>query len=449
MDEISVKIVRTMSCDVFVCGGGVAGIAAAVGAARSGAEVILAESAGYLGGAATAGGVGVFMTCMDAQGKNQIIKGFFSEFVDEMIKDGGAVSFLECPGGDSHSGYRDKGHKGVTPYDVESFKRTAERLCTEAGVKLLYNAVFLKCDTADGAVKSAYVVLKEGVCRIDAKVFIDTTGDGVLCADAGAETMYGGENGEVQNASVIFTVDGVDKEALDKHVEQSSGMRERFYMDEISAAREKNEFPCGTLKLRMFEGPRGIWYVNMAQEDGQVNALDSDAVTAALISQRKQIPEIVEFLKKNIPPLKNIRLIATAPALGVRESRRIVGEYVLSEKDITNSVCFEDKIAVCANSIDVHCSDHIDYRAQESGKNYYIPLRCLIVKGFSNLLTAGRCVSADHYALAAIRVMPPSFAMGEAAGVTAALAARGGTDVRRTDYSLVKKRLLENGAFLD
>lgn len=448
MDEISVKIVRTLNCDVFVCGGGVAGIAAAVCAARSGADVILAESAGYLGGAATAGSVGVFMTCMDASGKKQLIKGFFSEFVEEMIKDGGAVSYLECPGGDSHSAYRDRGHKGVTPYDVECFKRTAERLCTEAGVKLLYNALFLKCDASDGEVKSAYVVIKEGVCRINAKVFIDTSGDGMLAADAGAETMYGGENGEVQNASMIFAVDGVDKEALDRHAAQSRDMRERFYMDEISIAREKGEFPCGTLKLRMFEGPCGIWYVNMAQEDGQVNALDSDAVTAAQISQRKQIPEIISFLKKNIPPLKDIKLVSTAAALGVRESRRIRGEYVLTEKDITGAASFDDKIAVCANSIDIHCSDHIDYRAQGSGKNYCIPLRCLIVKGFSNLLTAGRCVSADHYALAAIRVMPPSFAMGQAAGITAALAVQRGGDVPGTDYGLVREKLLESGANL-
>lgn len=449
MSSVSFEIAKVFDCDVYVCGGGVAGIAAAISAARGGARVILADSNGYLGGSATAGMVGTFMTCMDSKGEKQIIKGFFEEFVGELLKENGAIYHTNCPGCDSYSGYRETGHIGVTPYDFEAFKRVADRMCKEAGVKLLFHATFIKCDAEDGKVERAYLALKDGIYQINAKVFIDTSGDGALAYSAGAKTMYGDEDGTIQNPTLFCTVTGVDKPMLDEYVAKSKNPRERFYMDLIEEGRARGEFPCGTYKLRLFEGLNGNWNVNMAQVDENIDVLDGEVITEAEISQRVQLVEIIKFLKKNIPSLKDIRMVASAASLGIRESRRVVGNYVLTVEDIKNSTDFADKVVTCANSIDVHCKDHVNYQTRNSEKNYYIPLGSLIVKGFSNLLVAGRCLSADRFALAAVRVMPPCFAMGEAVGVTSALALGCGADVNAVNVADIQKILIENNGCLD
>ena len=449
MSSVYFDIAKEFKCDVFVCGGGVAGIAAAVSAARGGAKVILADNNGYLGGSATAGMVGTFMTCLDTRGEKQIIKGFFEEFVQELLKENGAIYHTECPGCDSHSGYRETGHIGVTPYDFEAFKRVAERMCLEAGVKLIYHATFIKCDAEGGRVHTAYLALKDGIYKIDARVFIDTTGDGALSYSAGAEVMYGDEDGTIQNPTLFCTIEGVDKPMLDEYVANSRNPRERFYMDLIEEGRANGEFPCGTYKLRLFEGLGGYWNVNMAQVDENIDVLDGEVITEAEISQRVQLVGIINFLRKYIPSLRDIRMVSSAASLGIRESRRIVGNYILTVDDVSGSTDFDDKVVACANSIDVHCKDRVNYQTRKSEKNYYIPLSSLIVKGFSNLLVAGRCLSADRFALAAVRVMPPCFAMGEAVGVTSALALGVGDDVNAVDVKRVQATLLENGGYLD
>lgn len=449
MSSVCFDISKKFECDVFVCGGGVAGIAVAVSAARGGARVILADNNGYLGGSATAGMVGTFMTCMDTKGEKQIIKGFFEEFVQELLKENGAIYHTNCPGCDSYSGYRETGHIGVTPYDPEAFKRVSERMCLEAGVKLIYHATLIKSEVDCGRVKTAYLALKDGIYQIDADVFIDTTGDGALAHLSGAETMYGDEDGTIQNPTLFCTITGVDKAALDEYVANSKNPRERFYMDLIEEGRKTGEFPCGTYKLRLFEALNGHWNVNMAQVDENIDVLDGEVITDAEISQRVQLVEIIKFLRKYIPSLKDIRMVSSAAALGIRESRRVVGNYILTVDDISDSTDFPDKVVACANSIDVHCKDRVNYQTRKSEKNYYIPLSSLIVKGFSNLLVAGRCLSADRFALAAVRVMPPCFAMGEAVGVTSALALGLGGDVNAVDVREVQKIIVANGGCLD
>jgi hypothetical protein len=261
--------------------------------------------------------------------------------------------------------------------------------------------------------------------------------------------MYGDDEGTIQNPTLFCSITGVDKAALDEYVASTKTPRERFYMDLIAEARERGEFPCGTYKLRLFEGLNGYWNVNMAQVDENIDVLDGEVITEAEISQRVQLVKIIEFLKKNIPSLKNIRMVSSAAALGIRESRRVVGNYILTVDDIINSTDFPDKVVALANSIDVHCKDRVNYQARASEKNYYIPLSSLIVKGFSNLLVAGRCLSADRFDLAAVRVMPPCFAMGEAVGVTAALARGHEGDVNAVDVGRVQEILIANGGCLD
>ena len=448
MKNISLPISKELTCDVLVVGGGVSGLSAAVNAAREGADTILCESAGYLGGIATKGLVGPFMTCYDKQGKTQIIRGFFSEFVEAMVAEGGAISYRDCPGSDSFSGYRVNGHIGVTPFDPECLKRTAERFCLSSGVKLCYHMMLIAAETDERCIRTAYFAAVEGIVAIHARVFIDTTGTSQLAYLAGARTFRGDEEGTVQTSSLFFRIGGVNKAMLDEHMKSTDDVRTRFYMDEIENGRLAGVFPCGTRKLRIFEAPEDIWTVNMAQEDEEVNELDSEAVTAAEISQRRQIPEIVAFLKKTVPALSDIYLIDTADELGVRESRRIVGKRLFTKQDIENHTHFTDAIAVCANSMDIHQKNRVNYTAYKSDENYYIPLSSLQSADIDNLLTAGKSLYADKHAFAAVRVIPPCFAMGEAVGIEAALAVKQNKLPGDIPADKVQERILAHGGYL-
>ncbi len=449
MANVTFSIRKAYDCDVLVVGGGVAGISAAVNAAREGARVILCESGGCLGGTATKGLVGPFMTCYDAEGKNQIIRGFFSEFVERMVAEGGAISYEDCPGNNSRSGYRLKGHIGVTPFMAETMKRVAEAFCREAGVRILYHTTLVGCEVKERCIKTAYIATGEGIESVAAKVFIDASGSASLAAKAGAETFRGDENGFLQTASLFFVIDGVHTDELNAYMAAHPDMRGRFYMDIFDGGIKDGSFPCGTQKLRIYERPDGSWLVNMAQTDKGVSELDTAALSDAEIDQRVQTLKIFEFLKANIPPLRDIRYIQSATDLGVRESRRMAGRVLLTGEDVANSRYAEEQIAVCANSIDIHQAVGVQYVEYKAKKNYYIPLSALISKDVDNLLAAGKCLSADKYAHAAIRVMPPCFAMGEAAGITAALAVKTDTAVRHVCVKDVQSVIRAHGGYLE
>lgn len=447
MKQVTLNVEKSYDCDVLVCGGGVSGFAAAVSAARNGARTILIESGGFLGGTATKGLVGPFMTCYDAEGKERIIKGLYSELEQRLLERNGAVSPAQCRGGDSFSGYRTKGHIGVMPFDYEVIKIVLEQMCLEAGVTLLYHTNLLSCDRMGTTISRVYAADSNNLISIDAKMFIDTTGTAHLAHKAGAQTMRGNEDGMLQTNSMFFVISGVDKKQLDAYMDAHEEMRERYFMDVIEQGKKDGTFPCGTRKLRVFEQSDGTFVVNMAQIDDQLNELDTEEITRGEISQRLQIQALVAFLKKHIPGMENIRLVATASDLGIRESRRIVGKTVFTLEDILQGKKFDDRIAVCANSIDMHQKDRVSYTAHTGG-NYYIPLSCLISSSLDNLLTAGKSLSADQYAFAAVRVMPPCIAMGEAVGITAALAAEKGIAAGAVSHEEVQARLITNGAYL-
>ena len=377
MKHVILNIEKEYECDVAVCGGGVSGFAAAVAAARCGAKTLLLESGGCLGGTATKGLVGPFMTCYDANGEEQIIRGLFSELVERLIDEGGAISPKDCKGGDSFSGYRTRGHIGVTPFDYEVLKRVSEQMCVEAGVKLLYHTTLIGCAREGDAITHVYATDPNQILSVRAKVFVDTTGSALLAEKAGVPTMRGNDDGMLQTASTFFTISNVNKEKLDAYMDTHTEMRARFFMDEIEAGKRKGSFPCGTNKLRIFELPDGTWAVNMAQIDEQLNELDGEAVTNAEISQRVQIAKIVDFLRATIPGLENIRLVATASDIGIRESRRVIGNTLFTLEDIRAARMFDDRIAICANSIDIHQKNGVAYTAHEQA-NYSIPLSCLI-----------------------------------------------------------------------
>lgn len=421
MNKMSFEIPVVRQKDVVVIGGGCAGIAAAICAARHGAQTLLVESNGVLGGMATAGLVGPFMTCYDPDGQNQVIKGFFEEFVREMEKRGGAIHPKNVDAGTSYAGYRVYGHAHCGPFDAETFKRVAEDLCSDSGVELLYHAMFMSpCMSEDGTqIHGAVFATKSGLIQVNAKVFIDCTGDADVAHRSGVPCAYGDESGQTQPGSLFFTVRGVDKEKLEAIREETGDFKTIFFQDLIQKEIEEGRYHVPRNKLAIYENPDGTFRVNMSRvylKDG----CDPFELTSASIRGRQQIEEILTLMRRLLPGCENVELVASAAMIGLRETRRIQGEFILTGADIKGKREFEDVIFLSGNSIDMHSGSAVNYQPA-SGTPYQVPYRILLPKKIQNLLVAGRCSSMDREALAAIRVMPPVFAMGQAAGSAAAI----------------------------
>ena len=449
MSIVSYEVQTVREVDVLVVGGGCAGVAAAASAARHGAKVLLAEKNTCLGGIATAGLVGPFMTCFSPKGNRQVIKGLFEEFVQRMVALGGAIHPSVIEGGTSFSGYRVSGHAHCGPFDSEAFKIVAETMCVESGVELLYNAMFLSTvrSGGDSVIEQVIFATKAGLIGIEAKVVIDCTGDADVAYESGVPFKYGDDDGKTQPTSIFFSVKGVDKAKLEKVREETNNFRSIFYQEIISKELEEGRYHVPREKVALYENPDGTFRVNMSRVYVN-NECDPFEMTDATIKGRKQIYEIIEMMRRCIPGCEKIELVESAHSLGVRESRRIQGDFVLSGDDIKEKTKFDDVIFLSGNSVDMHSGSLVNYQPAE-GEPFQVPYRILLPKKIKNMMVAGRCCSLDRVALAAIRVMPPVFAMGQAAGTAASICAKKGIAPNKIDIIELQKCLIDDGAVLE
>ncbi len=444
--EFDVKNKNILNCDVLVIGGGVSGISSAIAAARGGAKVILAESMYNLGGTATSGLVGPFMTCSDADGEEQLIAGIYKEIVERMIEKGGAIDPMKCKSGSSYSGYYKKGHMNCGPFDSECLKITAEEMCLEAGVKIMYTLNLIKIIKDGKNIASAVFASKSDIYLISAKYFIDCTGDAnaAYMADVPFQNE---EDEELQATSLFFEIEGVDKGVYDKYCSEKMDILGDDHFDKVIAEEtEKGRYNVERKRLGTYEAIDGTWKVNGTRICG-VDATDAEELTDAIIKGRKQMQDIVSMLKRRIPGCENVILKTSASMLGVRESRRIKGKYILTSDDLAQGTIFKDAVFICSNSIDFHSNNRGCYIANKT-KYYTVPYRSLIPLGVDNLLVAGRSISADKMALSAIRVMPPCFAMGQAAGTAAAICTKKSVAFRDIDVYELKEKLKEDNVRL-
>ena len=444
--QLNIPIVREK--DVLIIGGGCAGIAAAISAARHGADVLLAERNGYLGGMATAGLIGPFMTCFDPEGDRQVIKGVFEEFVQRMISLGGAIHPSEVEAGSSYAGYRVYGHAHCGPFNPECFKIVAEQMCIENNVELLYNATFVSSvlSKKENHINGVILATKAGLIQVNAKVVIDCSGDADVAYQSGVPFSYGDEEGNTQPGSMFFTIKGIEKSRLEKIRDDSGDFTSIFFQKLINEEIESGRYSVPRNKFAVYENPDGTFRVNMSRvylKDG----CDPFEITKASIESRGQITEIISLMRRLIPGCENVELVNSAAALGLRETRRIQGDFVLTGDDILEKRVFEDVIFLSGNSIDMHNGNAVSYKVAE-GEPYQIPYRILLPKKIDNLLVAGRCCSLDRVALAAIRVMPPVFAMGQAAGSAASICVTDNCAPAEVDIYKLQTYLLSDGAVL-
>ena len=445
------------SADVLVVGGGPAGVCAAVAAARLGAKVLLAEQGGCLGGMATQGLVAPFMTCYDAKGERQIVQGIFGEIVDRLVALGGAIHPGEVRAGTPFSAWITAGHDHLTPFDSEILKVVLDNIVSEAGVKLLFHTSFVRPIMSGRKISGAVLLTRSGLEAARAKVVVDTTGNGDVAAAAGAPFEMG--NGKkCQPATLFCHIGNVDYKAICADVEahlhefrKVNGVSYRALHWRVAQAEAAGEWDIARKSVNIYRGVRkDEWAVNSTRISG-VDATSSESLSSAEIEGRRQVQELMHFFHKYVPGCKDAVLKASASTIGIRESRHIIGEHLLGVEELIDGLVPEDSILLASNSVDVHggAGGENTTKYMTINKDWYgVPYRCLVPLEIENLLVAGRPVSATTDAAGAIRVMPPAMAMGQAAGVAAAIAALGNTMPRTLDPADIRSTLLQQKAFL-
>ncbi|CAM3302612.1 FAD-dependent oxidoreductase [Occultella aeris] len=447
--EFKVEAVRRPNVDVLVVGAGPAGIAAAVSSARNGAKTLLVERYGYVGGNLTAGLVGPCMTSYSLDGRHQLIRGVFEELVLRMEANGGAIHPSKVPANSAYCGYITYGHDKVTPFDAEALKWEAAAMCQEAGVDLLLHSTMVETLTSGDRVTGIVVAGKSGFAAIQAGVVVDCSADADVIARGGGETRTGRDSdGLTQPMTLFFRVGNVDDDAVETYVRQAGETRP--FASVIEAARAEGRYSIQRRGIGIYRTLQpGVWRVNTTRVQG-VDGTCVDDLTRAEVEGRRQVQALMSFFRDRIAGFRDAVLIDTAATIGVRETRRIAGVYTLTLDDLTTGREFDDVIALCGYPVDIHSPTDAGGRLEEdpTANVYQIPYRVLVPARLDGVLAAGRCVSATHEALAAIRVMPPAFAMGQAAGTAAALATRYGIAPRDVDTRELQALLRNDAAYL-
>ena len=448
--------------DVLVVGGGPAGIAAAVSSARLGVKTILLERYGYLGGNATTAMVGPFMTSYSKSGKVQVIRGIFDELVTKMEKEGGAIHPSKVEAGTAFSAFYIADHDHVTPFDHESLKRIASNYCLENGVKLKLHSflvdAFLSKETTCLHPKTnksivAVIASKSGLQGIASKIVIDCSGDADVAYRLGLPIEKGRQrDNKMQPATMYFRVRNIDTNKLTDYIIKnypSDRLFNRPFLEEVKKAREKGEYSVPKAHITLFKSiADGEYRINTSRVLN-IDGTDVDDLTKAEVEGRCQVQQILSFIKKYVPGCENAELIDTATQIGIRETRRIKGRYVLTAEDVLKGRTFDDAVVSCAYGLDIHDPEGDTAYAQQIEKEIYqIPYRCLLPKGEDQLLVAGRCISATHEAASAARIMPNCMALGEAAGTAAALSLKNNVLPFQLNTELLRRQLQEQGVYL-
>ncbi len=418
--------------DVFVAGGGPAGCAAAVVAARQGRSVFLAEAHSCLGGMGTAGLVPAFMQFSD--GENFCAAGIGEELLNALRDAGGT------------------GAPEKLSINAEVFKRVYDDFLLDAGVDFTFHTALIDVITDDDRVTHAVCAAKSGIFAVAAKQFVDGTGDGDLAVWAGAPSEKGDENGDLMPGTHCSLWAYID-------------------WDEVSSkpAPPKREtiaqaIADGVFSQEDYHMP-GIWRVGENEGGGNightfgVDNTDERSVTEALVKGRKLVLEYERYYKEYRSGYENMKLMATGSLLGIRETRRIIGDYVLDLDDFKNRATFDDEIGRYSYPVDIHpmrpgaeefgrFRDEWKTLRYKKGENYGIPYRTLTPQGLSNVLVAGRCISTDRPMQGSVRVMPGCYITGQAAGMAAAIAIEEETDTRGFQVARLRDRLKDIGAFL-
>lgn len=415
--------------DVIVCGAGPAGICAAVAAARQGAKVALLERYGVPGGNLTCGHVGPIL--------GMVGKGTMR---DELM------ALLEVPDNDMI------GRVGVA-HDMQRAKTVLTEFIHHENIEVYLQTMAADALVEDHRVTGVVISTKEGLLALEGKVVVDATGDGDVAAFAGCQIEKGREDGLMQPVTLEFTLDNVDEDRGvicigDVDDVEFNGQR---FLDYCKQCAQKGMLPEHLAAVRLHPTVhKGERQVNTTQANG-VDSTKIEDLYPAELALRGQIDTLIRFFRENLPGYENCKYIASGTTTGIRESRRVVGEYLITAEELAAGKRFDDVVVHKAEFIvDIHnpagagqAEEKIQYVVP-----YDLPYGCFVPKGVDGLMTAGRCISGTHRAHASYRVMSICMAMGQAVGVAAALCARQGCQPRELDVKALQKELAALGVEL-
>ncbi len=418
--------------DVFVAGGGPAGLAAAIAAARQGVRVFLAERNICFGGMGTAGLLPVFMPFGD--GEHLLAAGIGSD-----VLKGLGVSEKEAMG------------RSVV-IQAEQLKRLYDNMVQQAGVDFTFQTELVAVEASEGRVQFAILAAKTGLFAVQAKIFIDATGDGDLAAWAGAPFEKGDAQGRMMPGTLCSLWTDIDW----NRVYEGGRIPDQ---SRLPQAIQDGLFSLDDRHLPgMFQVGPTTGGGNIGHSFG-LDGTDERSITKAVLWARQSLLQYEQYYKKYLKGFERMHLVATASQLGVRETRRILGDYLLCLEDFKRRAVFEDEIGRFSYPVDIHApvpglaafkeyeKDFTTLRYKK-GQSYGIPYRVLLPRGLHNVLVAGRCVSTDRPMQSSLRVMPGCFITGQAAGVAAALAVQHHADTRSIPIPELQKRLKNLGAYL-
>ena len=425
--------------EIAVLGGGPAGIAAAVAAARAGRRTLLIERYGFLGGMGTAAGVTNFCGLhANIHGQMvRVVRGIASDLLARIDRLGG----LSAP-------HLILGKILAQAYDSAAYKIAADELLSEHRVDILFHALGAGVLMHDERrIHALMVETKAGRQAITADIYIDCSGDGDLAAWAGARCEVGDNAGSMLYPSMMFRLNGVDPQKAGDAWRTIPALMER------AEAAGTHRFPRKAAIVRPQRSPIE-WRVNftqLARPDGTaINGLEPDDLTRGEIEGRRQTVDAYNFLR-DVPGFENSYIVDLPPQLGIRETRRVVGGYMLSGEDVLGCASFDDSIGVNGWPIESHVAGDVIFKfppiPQSRGFNE-LPYRMLVPESLDNLLVGGRCASMTHDGQSAARVSGACFAMGEAAGTAAAIALDGNAMPREIAVNKLQQRLKEQGAFI-
>ena len=434
MDKLNEHMSEVLyEAEVTVCGGGPAGVAAAISAARNGAKTVLLEKALFAGGMTTGGMLPSIIHMSD--GKNITARGICKEVVDEAAR-----------------------RMNISPnyhwqnIQPESLKSVYDNMLLDAGVKIFYGLQVCHVFSNVDRISSVVVAAPQGLKVVKSNIFIDATGDAHIAAWSGVPYEFGNEAGETMAPTLCAGFCGIDSRMMT----QSGGLGRKEWQKALNkgtAPVDEHHF------VGFFRNSENSGTGNLGHIYGK-NCLDENDLTSCVIEGRVLAQIYHQFFKEHVPGFAGSELYATASQLGVRETRRIIGEYVLSMDDYINRKHFEDDIGSLSYPIDIHASAHnpeqqrkvekqLNASRYRPGENYGIPFRSLLPLKITNLLVAGRCISTDRGMQSSVRIVPGCFITGQAAGTAAAMSCTDNIELRKLDISKLQEKLITQDVFIN
>ena len=444
--------------DLVVCGGGPSGIPAALSARRAGLSVLLIEQTGQLGGVGTSAGVSHLLGGRTRDNKYWCVAGIFKEIVEDLSARGGALNPVDIKG----EKYSPHGWTGEVsnltygvPFDPVQMVILLDEKMRDAGVDVLFFTSFVDVFIDEEYITHIVIFNKGGLQTIPTKAVVDATGDADVAARSGCKLVKGrDEDGLMTPATLMFHVDNVDQDALSSEIYRTGSNR---FREHIQSLREQDEWPFPyDILITVQLNEKGTLMVNTTRIC-DVDGTDGGSLSKGMMQGRSEVRDLFSLMKKHFPGFQNARIKQVAPVLGIRETRRIIGDYVYTVADIADELDFENNIGFSGYGWDLPDPKRPSYQPMHQNKGapklrrHYtpIPYRVLVPHPIENVICPGRAISVERHVLGPLREMAPCYAMGHAAGLASVQVVRDNISFRNVDTDRLRVDLRKAGAVVD